>query len=72
MTLRHYKQIIKDKIVTETDNPQNWRIKKWIDDDSIHIKRLLNDMVRENLITIHYEEDRGKVKRIIKNKMNVE
>lgn len=72
MTLKHYKQIVKDKIVTDTDNPQNWRIKKWLGDETIHIKRLLNDMVREGLITIHYEEDRGKVKRIIKNKMNVE
>ena len=71
MTLREYKQRIKDYIETN-DNPQNWRLYKVINNPDIKLKRLLKDMVRENLITIHYEEDRGKVKRIIKNKMNVE
>jgi len=71
MTLREYKQRIKDFIETN-DNPQNWRLYKVINNPDIKLKRLLNDMVRENLITIHYEEDRGKVKRIIKNKMNIE
>ena len=71
MTLKHYKQIIKDRIETDTDNPQNWKLKKWIGDESVQIKRLLNDMVRENLITIHYEEDRGKVRRILKNKFEI-
>jgi hypothetical protein len=71
MTLREYKQRIKDFIQTN-DNPQNWRLYKVINNPDIKLKRLLNDMVRENLITIHYEEDRGKVKRIIKNKMNIE
>lgn len=71
MTLKEYKQRIKDFIQTN-DNPQNWRLYKVINNPDIKLKRLLNDMVRENLITIHYEEDRGKVKRIIKNKMNIE
>ena len=71
MTLREYKQRIKDYIETN-DNPQNWRLYKVINNPDIKLKRLLKDMVRENLITIHYEEDRGKVKRIIKNKMNIE
>ena len=71
MTLREYKQRVKDFIETN-DNPQNWRLYKVINNPDIKLKRLLNDMVRENLITIHYEEDRGKVKRIIKNKMNIE
>ena len=71
MTLKEYKQRIKDFIETN-DNPQNWRLYKVINNPDIKLKRLLNDMVRENLITIHYEEDRGKVKRIIKNKMNIE
>lgn len=71
MTQRHVKQKIKDFIETN-DNPQNWRLYKVINDENIKLKRLLNDMVRENLITIHYENEGKKVKRIIKNKMNVE
>ena len=71
MTLKHYKQIVKDNILLN-DNPQNWRLKQWIQDESINVKRLLKDMERENLITIHYENDRGKVRRILKNKMNIE
>lgn len=71
MTLRHTKQKIKDFIETN-DNPQDWRLYKVIDNPDIKLKRLLKDMVRENLITIHYENEGKKVKRIIKNKMNVE
>ncbi len=71
MTQRHIKQKIKD-FIEINDNPQNWRLYKVINNPDIKLKRLLKDMVREELITIHYEEDRGKVKRIIKNKMNVE
>lgn len=71
MTLKHHKQIIKDKIVTETNNPQNWRIKKWIKDDYINVKRLIKDMERENLITIRYENDNGKIRRILTNKFDI-
>ena len=71
MTQRQIKQNIKDFIETN-DNPQNWRLYKVINNPDIKLKRLLKDMVRENLITIHYEENKGKVKRIIKNKMNIE
>ena len=71
MTLREYKQRVKDFIETN-DNPQDWRLYKVLNNPDVKLKRLLKDMVRENLITIHYEEERGKVKRIIKNKMNIE
>lgn len=71
MTQRYVKQKIKDFIKTN-DNPQNWRLYEVINDKSIKLKRLLKDMERENLITIHFENHGGKVKRIIKNKMNVE
>ena len=72
MTLRHYKQIVKDNILLN-DNPQTWRIKQWIQDESINVKRLLKDMERENLITINFvTEPSGKVRRVLKNKMNVE
>ena len=72
MTLRHYKQIVKDNILIN-DNPQTWRIKQWIQDESINVKRLLKDMERENLITINFvTEPSGKVRRVLKNKMNIE
>ena len=70
MTLKHIKQKVKDYIETN-DNPQNWRLYNVINNPDIKLKRLLKDMERENLITIHYEEDRGKVKRIIKNKYEI-
>jgi hypothetical protein len=66
ITLRHYKEIVLDKIKTDTDNPQTYKVKKWINDDTINVKRLLKDMEREKLISISFVEDRGKVKRILK------
>ena len=65
MSLRHFQEILIDKVKTETNNPQNWRIKKWLNDDTIHIKRLLKDMEREGIITITFENDNGKIRRII-------
>lgn len=70
MTLKEYKQRVKDYIEIN-DNPQNWRLYQLINNPDIKLKRLLKDMERENLITIHYEEDRGKVKRILKNKFEI-
>ena len=70
MTLKHIKQKVKDYILLNP-SPQNWRLYKVIDNPDIKLKRLLKDMERENLITIHYEEDRGKVKRILKNKYEI-
>ena len=66
MSLRHYREIIVDKVSSETNNPQNWRIKTWLNNPNIHVKRLLNDMVREGVIEITFENDRGKIRRIIK------
>lgn len=65
MMLKHYKKEVLTRIDTETNNPQNWRIKNWVNDERINVKRLLKDMQREKLISIHFEEDRGKVKRIL-------
>ena len=70
MTLKEYKQRVKDYIEIN-DNPQNWRLYQLINNPDVKLKRLLKDMERENLITIHYEEDRGKVKRILKNKYEI-
>jgi len=70
MTLREYKQRVKD-FIEINPSPQNWRLYKVINNPDIKLKRLLKDMVREDLITIHFEEENGKVKRIIKNKYEI-
>ena len=64
--LKHFKGIILEKIDTETNNPQNWRIKKWIQAEHIDVKRLLKDMQKEGLIDIKFVDDRGKIRRILK------
>ena len=63
MTLVHHKQNILDYISNERSDPQNWRLYKVINDPNIKLKRLLKDMVREGLITIHFEDDRGNIRR---------
>lgn len=68
VTLKHHKKKIQEMIEVETNNPQNWRIKNWLNDETVQIKRLLNDMVRQNLITIEFQNDNGKIRRVIKNK----
>ena len=70
MTLKHYKQAIKDFVV-DNPSPQNWRLYKVLNNTDIKLKRLLKDMVREDLITITFKEDRGKVLRIIENKYDI-
>ena len=69
--LIHYKSLVQEKVETECNNPTNNRMYKWLDNKDIKLKRLLKDMVREGLITIHYEEDRKKIRRIITNKLMV-
>jgi len=64
MTLVHYKQKVIDSIAYN-NNPQNWRLYALLNNKDVKLTRLLKDMIREGLITIHFEEDRGKVKRII-------
>ena len=65
MTLVHYKQKVLDYITSERSDPQNWRLYRVLNNPDIKLKRLLKDMTREGLITIHFEEDRGQVKRIL-------
>lgn len=65
MTLIHYKQKVLDYIRLENNNPQNWRLYKVLNDPNIKLKRLLKDMQREGLITIHFENDRGNVRRYL-------
>lgn len=69
--LNHYKQIVLDGI-KENDNPQTWRIRQWLNAEHINVKRLLNTMQREGLISIEFQEDRGKVRRILKQKNKIE
>ena len=72
MTLREYKQRVKDYIEINP-TPQSWRLYKVINNPDVKLKRLLKDMEREQLITINYvTEPSGKVLRILKNKMNIE
>ena len=70
MTLKEYKQRIKDYIEIN-NSPQNWRLYQVINNPDVKLKRLLKDMERENLITIHFENDRGKIKRILTNKYEI-
>ena len=71
MTLRHYKEKILHGIRTETDNPQNYKMYKWLGNPDIKLGPLLKSMQRDGIIEIHFEEDRGKVKRIITQIDNV-
>jgi hypothetical protein len=65
MSLIHYKQKVIDSI-SYNNNPQNWRLYELLNNKEVKLTRLLKDMVREGLITIHYEtEANGKVRRIL-------
>ena len=68
MTLKFEKQKVLDFIDTN-NNPQNWRLKNMLG-PSIQIKRLLNDMQREGLITIEFQNDGGKIRRVLTKKIN--
>jgi cyanate lyase len=66
MTLVHYKQKVIDYVSTERSDPQAWRLYALLNNKDIKLKRLLNDMVREGLISIHHVTDpSGKVRRHI-------
>ena len=65
MKLVHYKQKVIDSI-EYNNNPQDWRLYQLLNNKDVKLKRLLKDMVREGLITIHHEtEPNGKVRRIL-------
>jgi len=65
MKLVHYKQKVIDSIACN-NNPQNWRLYALLNNKDVKLTRLLKDMVREGLITIHHEtESNGKVRRIL-------
>ena len=68
MELKHYQDIVLHGIRTQTDNPQNWRLRQWVNDESVNVVRLIKDMKRRGVIDIVYTEDRGKMRRHLKIK----
>ena len=64
MRLVHYKQKVIDSI-KYNNNPQNWRLYELLNNKDVKLTRLLKDMVREGLITIHFEKDGHKVRRVL-------
>jgi hypothetical protein len=65
MTLIHYKQKVIDSIAYNP-SPQNWRLYALLNNKDVKLTRLLKDMCREGLITIHHETNpTGTVKRIL-------
>ena len=63
MTLTHYKQKVLDMIQIDSD-PNDRHIKEWTSQD-IQVKRLLRDMVRDQLITVRYIKEGGTTKRYL-------
>lgn len=65
MTLIHYKQKVIDSIKIN-NNLQDWRLYELLNNKDVKLKRLLKDMCREGLITIHHETNStGTVRRIL-------
>ena len=66
MKLIHYKQRVLDYVTNERSDPQDWRLYELLNNKDVKLKRLLKDMTREGLITIHHEtEPSGRVRRHI-------
>jgi hypothetical protein len=63
ITLKHHKQSILDHILVKRD-PNDRHIKEWTAPD-IQVRRMLRDMVRDQLVTIEYLKVGGTVKRYI-------
>ena len=63
MTLTHYKQRVLDMIQIDSD-PNDRHIREWTSKD-VQVKRLLRDMVKDQLIKIEYINKGGTVKRYI-------
>lgn len=68
MKLVHYKQLVLDKIQTETDNPTNRKIVQWTD-THIRPNRLIHTMEQEGLISIEYVTEGKTVRRVLKPKI---
>lgn len=64
LKLVQYKQILLDKLKTDTDNPTNRQIKEWTA-DHIRPNRLIHTMEREGLLKIDMVQEGKTVRRII-------
>jgi len=64
LTLEAYKQILLDKLKTDTNNPTNRTIKQWTA-DHIRPNRLIHTMEREGLLEIVKVQEGKTVKRIL-------
>jgi hypothetical protein len=62
--LVHHKQRVLDMILVDAD-PNDRHIKQWTS-NNIQVKRLLRDMVKDQLITIEYIHKGGTCKRYLK------
>lgn len=64
LKLVQYKQIVLEKLITDTNNPTNRQIKEWTD---MHIRpnKLISVMQREGLISIEMVHEGKTVRRII-------
>jgi len=64
LTLKAYKQILLDKLRTDTNNPTNRTIKQWTA-DHIRPNRLIHTMEREGLVKIEKVQEGKTVRRYI-------
>jgi len=64
LTLKAYKQILLDKLKTDTNNPTNRTIKEWTS-DHIRPNRLIHTMEREGLLEIVKVQEGKTIKRIL-------
>ena len=69
MTLKHYKQIVLERIVQDVDSNDR-HIREWTA-PHIQVNRLLRDMEREGLLKIGYINDRGCIRRILTPNENI-
>ena len=66
MKLIHYKQKVIDYVTNERSDPQDWRLCNLLNNKDVKLGRLLKDMQREGLISIHHvTESSGRVRRHI-------
>jgi len=64
LKLVHYKQLVLDKVRTDTNNPTNRKIIEWTD-THIRPNRLIHTMEREGLIKIEMVHEGKTVRRVI-------
>jgi len=69
LKLVHYKQMVLDKIKTDTNNPTNRKIVEWTD-THIRPNRLIHTMEREGLIDIEMVKEGKTVRRILTPKVS--